>query len=80
MRKIYIPNGQKTYILERSPRYERPKLRGNGTVTSPPEAFIEYENGKTISGVKEVNEAVKEILGIDKAQFSSIAMIAQGDF
>ena len=72
--------GQKTYILERSPRYERPKLRGNGTVTSPPEAFIEYENGKTISGVKEVNEAVKEILGIDKAQFSSIAMIAQGDF
>ncbi len=37
-------------------------------------------NGKTYAKVKDVDAAVKEILGVDAKQYKQIAMIAQGDF
>ena len=37
-------------------------------------------DGKVIAKVKDVNRAVVEILGIDREQFTQIAMLAQGDF
>ena len=37
-------------------------------------------DGKVISGYTNVTEAIKGIIGIDRHQFSQIAMIAQGDF
>ena len=37
-------------------------------------------DGRVLTKVREVNEAVRTILGVDRSQFSQIAMIAQGDF
>lgn len=37
-------------------------------------------DGSVITKIKEVSAKVEEIIGINKNQFSQIAMIAQGDF
>lgn len=72
--------GGKTYSIKRIPTYMRPKDRGEGMKKQEHTAFLKYPDGKEISGITEVKEAVLDIIGIDKNQFSQIAMIAQGDF
>ena len=64
----------------RRPSYERPKQRGNGTVTEKEEAVFYREGATPVEGVAGVNAAVSELLQIDAKQFKQIAMIAQGDF
>lgn len=72
--------GDKTYTICRSPEYERPKKRGEGTTKSPESAELYLPDGKVISGMKNVSEAVIDIMGVNHKQFTQIAMIAQGDF
>ena len=72
--------GKKEYYIKRNPEYERQKVRGEGTTTEKANALLKLPNGKIITKLKEVNTAVEEILGLDRNQFSQIAMIAQGDF
>ena len=71
---------EKKYRVERNPSYERPKTRGEGTTVEKASALLVYPDGRTVSGQSEVNEAVRNIIGIDREQFLRIAMIAQGDF
>ena len=70
----------KTYTVKRSPAYERPKLRGEGTVTQGAEAELRYPDGRIVTKLNDVNSAIYEIMGVDRKQFMQIAMIAQGDF
>lgn len=70
----------KRYFIKRNPEYERPAKRGDGTTTQKPEAELQLPNGTIVTKTKEVDEAVKSILGVDRTQFSQIAMIAQGEF
>ena len=70
----------KEYYIKRNPEYERPKTRGSGTTVEKANAELHLPDGRIITKVKEVNREIIEILGIDKSQFSQIAMIAQGDF
>lgn len=70
----------KTYTIRRSPEYERPARRGGGTTLQKAEAELICPDGKVITKNKEVNAAIKEIIGIDKEQFSQIAMLSQGEF
>ena len=70
----------KQYRVRRSPEYERPARRGEGMTRQPAEASLLYPDGRSVSKTREVTAAVREILGIDRNQFSQIAMIAQGDF
>ncbi len=72
--------GDRTYTVRRSPEYDRPALRGSGMVRQTAKAALIAPDGAVISGIREVNQAVRDILGIDREQFSQIAMIAQGDF
>ncbi|MBR5135034.1 MAG: SMC family ATPase [Clostridia bacterium] len=72
--------GGKIYTVRRNPEYDRPALRGEGTVTQKPEAELTLPDGKIITKVRDVTVAVTELIGLDRAQFSQIAMIAQGDF
>ena len=72
--------GGKRYTIRRNPAYDRPKTRGAGTTPQSAEAELTMPDGRVLSRVKEVNQAVQELLGIDRNQFSQIAMLAQGDF
>ena len=70
----------KEYTVKRNPEYERVAKRGGGKTTQTANAEIVYPDGKIVTKIKEVDNAVKEIIGIDRNQFCQIAMIAQGDF
>lgn len=70
----------KEYTVKRNPEYEKLKARGEGTTKQTANAEIIYPDGKVITRIKDVDNAIKEIIGINKEQFCQIAMIAQGDF
>ena len=72
--------GEKEYRVRRNPEYDRPKARGEGFTTEKAGAELIFDDGHVITKLKEVNSAMIEILGIDRGQFTRIAMIAQGDF
>ena len=72
--------GEKGYRVRRNPEYDRPKARGEGFTTEKAGAELIFDDGHVITKLKEVNSAMIEILGIDRGQFTRIAMIAQGDF
>lgn len=68
------------YRIRRNPEYERPKARGTGTTLQKAEAELHFPDGHVITRAKNVTKAVEELTGLNKDQFSQIAMIAQGDF
>ena len=70
----------KTYTVKRNPDYERPKTRGEGFTVQKAEAELKYPDGHTVSKLRDVDNAIREIIGIDRNQFMQISMIAQGDF
>ena len=70
----------KTYRVRRNPEYERPAKRGGGTTMQRGEAELEYPDGHLVTRTRDVTAAVTAIIGLDREQFSRIAMIAQGDF
>lgn len=70
----------KEYRVRRNPEYERPRTRGAGTTTEKANAELYYPDGRIVTKLKEVNKAVVDLMGIDRHQFTQIAMIAQGDF
>ena len=69
-----------TYTVERSPAYERPKLRGEGTTTVPAQAALYLPGGAAVTGQRDVTAKIEDILGIKSDQFKQIALIAQGEF
>ncbi len=68
------------YTVRRNPEYDRPALRGGGVATQRADAQLTCPDGRVVTKVREVNLAIRELLGVDRAQFCQIAMIAQGDF
>ena len=78
--ELTFANQGKVYTVCRNPEYDRPARRGGGVTTQKAEAQLTLPDGKVVAKLREVNAAVTEILGVDRQQFSRIAMIAQGDF
>ncbi|HCX64755.1 MAG TPA: hypothetical protein DHN33_06050, partial [Eubacteriaceae bacterium] len=71
----------KYYRIERNPKYERPKKIGEGTTEEKQNAVLYFFDGKDpLVGYESVTQKVEDLFGIDRKQFSQIAMIAQGDF
>lgn len=70
----------KTYTVRRAPAYERAKKHGVGTSKFPGEASLTLPDGSVVSQTRQVNQKIQEILGVNRDQFSQIAMLAQGDF
>ena len=73
-------HADKVYIVKRNPEYERPKARGSGMTKENANAVLTYPDGHVVTKMKDVNTAVRGIIGVDRNQFAQIAMIAQGDF
>lgn len=69
----------KEYKIRRVPEYERTKKTGEGTTKNIADAYLEYED-KIITGVKNVNDKIIELIGINAKQFKQISMLAQGEF
>ncbi len=73
-------HGGKVYEIRRNPEYERPAKRGGGMTRQGADAELVCPDGTTYTKVRDVDKKILELLGIDRAQFSQIAMLAQGDF
>lgn len=76
---MFAYNG-KEYHIVRNPEYQRPKKRGDGFTAQKAEATLTYPDGRLVTGSPQVTAAIRELIGLDRAQFTQIAMIAQGDF
>lgn len=70
----------KIYKVKRNPEYERQSNRGGGTTMQKADAELVMPDGRIVSKIKDVNDALQAVLSIDRNQFKQIAMIAQGDF
>lgn len=70
----------KSYTVKRNPEYERESKKGSGTTKQTAGAEFILPDGTVVTKTKDVDNAVKDVIGIDCDQFRQIAMIAQGDF
>ena len=70
----------KEYLVRRNPEYERANKRGEGTTRQRAGAEFVAPGAAPITVIKEVDQAIRDVIGIDRNQFCQIAMIAQGDF
>lgn len=94
MRSTYAESDTKTFVeftfsshnneykINRRPEQEIKKINGNGTTVRPSEVSLEIlDGGSTVyTGKREVEEKIKEIIGLDANQFRQVTMIAQGEF
>ncbi|HEY2587504.1 MAG TPA: SMC family ATPase [Tepidisphaeraceae bacterium] len=81
--------GEKRYRITRSPQQERPKRRGEGTMTDAPKAAIwdrtacadDSEEGVPIANQPtKVTKYVEELLGFHSEQFRQVMVLPQGKF
>ncbi|WP_111467127.1 AAA family ATPase [Microbacterium suaedae] len=70
--------------VERSPEYERPKLRGEGTTTAPPKVEVfEQVGGEWVGRAARAVEAgrlIADVVGLNQQQFLQVILLAQGRF
>ncbi|MBE6880533.1 MAG: SMC family ATPase [Ruminococcaceae bacterium] len=78
--ELYFTCRDKDYYIKRNPEYERPKSRGEGMTTEKANVELHLPDKRILTKRNEVNNEIIEIVGVDRNQFSQIAMIAQGDF
>ena len=70
----------KEYRVRRNPEYMRTKQRGEGETREKPDAQLHMPDGRLVTGDKAVTVEVEGLLGLNREQFSQIAMLAQGSF
>jgi exonuclease SbcC len=72
------------FRLTRSPRWERPKLRGEGTTEQKAKVLLkEWRGGEWESWSTRFDEAgqlVTDLLGMSAEQFCQVVLLPQGDF
>lgn len=81
----FLENGQE-YTIDRSPAYERISKRKNkdgeySRVSTGAKVKLFLPDGKEHPGnIKDINLKIQELIGVDREQFTQIAMIAQGEY
>lgn len=78
--ELVFSYGGQTYTVRRNPEYERPSRRGAKSVLQKADAELSLPDGRLVTKTREVTREITRIIGLDRGQFSQIAMIAQGDF
>lgn len=75
---------QSIYLIKRKPKQTRPKSRGEGVIEEPATAslyqIIDQQEKLLHSKIKDVNETMEALLGLDYDQFLKMIMIPQGEF
>lgn len=69
----------KEYKITRNPQYLRPALRGDNLVQEDSKVEL-ITPDRVITKINEADKEIVSILGVDRSQFSKIAMLAQGEF
>lgn len=72
--------GKSVYTVVRSPAQMLAKQRGSGERAAAASALLRYDDGTELSGVREVNPRIQEILGLNCDQFRKIVLLPQGEF
>jgi len=72
--------GGKEYTVRRNPEYERAKTRGTGTTRQAADAVLTLPDGSIVTKLKDVDRVIGQIIGLNREQFSQVAMISQGEF
>ena len=74
--------GDVTWRVERTPEWERPKKRGDGTTTEAAGASLwrEGEAKPVATGATDVTTEITGLLGMDVDQFTQVALLPQGEF
>jgi exonuclease SbcC len=76
--------GERRYLVERSPKYERKRKRGAGTTVTDESAVLwEMAGGKKIWGTArktEANEKIRALIGLEAEEFFKIVLLPQGEF
>ena len=70
----------KEYTVKRNPEYDRAKTRGTGTTKQSSDAQLTYPDGRIVTKLKDVDKAIREIIGLTREQFAQVSMISQGEF
>lgn len=78
--ELRFSHAGKEYTVKRNPEYMRPAKKGDGYTKQVADAELHLPNGKVVTKLKSVTQEIESLLGINKDQFSRIAMLAQGDF
>ena len=78
--ELRFEHENRIYTARRSPAYLVPKRDGSGERLHPAWAELERDDGRSWSSVREVNQAVRDILGLTAEQYAQVVMIAQGEF
>lgn len=76
----FLCNG-KEYTVRRSPKQTIARSRGEGTRTKAAEAQLDMPDGSApITKITDVDDAIEEIIGLNRGQFAQVCMISQGEF
>ena len=78
--ELLFTHGGKEYLVRRNPDYQRAKKSGTGFTKQSADAALTLPDGEAITKLKDVNQKIREIIGLNREQFSQVAMISQGDF
>lgn len=78
--RLWFSYRGKEYTVTRNPEYFRPKSRGEGMTRERANAELVCGEETVYAGSMEVNRVLREVIGLDRSQFTQVAMIAQGDF
>lgn len=72
------------YRVTRSPAYQRPKDRGEGTTTQPAKILVEVLEGDTWQGLankeREAAEVIERLVKLTGEEFLQVILLAQGRF
>lgn len=68
------------YRIRRNPEYIRAKQKGEGETREKPDAELHRPDGSVITGERAVTAEIEKLVGLNREQFSQIAMLAQGSF
>jgi exonuclease SbcC len=76
--------GDRRYLVERSPKYERRRKRGAGTTVMDESAVLwEIAGGEKIGGTARKTEAdqkIRALIGLEAEEFFKIVLLPQGEF
>ncbi|MGA3155513.1 MAG: AAA family ATPase [Streptosporangiaceae bacterium] len=81
---LEFSRGGVRYLISRVPEHQRPKKRGDGLTTAASRVHLQRLEGgrwRSLSANKaEVGDLVTEAIGLNRAQFTQVMLLPQGEF